>query len=72
MASHDRRLRPQYATALDYIAWELAGGDFNDKTTLFPIFHEPKKFKGHGIRRIKNPLVQHRASPQWPGPFDAA
>ena len=40
-------------SSLDYIAWELAGYDITDTTTMFPIFETAAEFKEKGIRRIK-------------------
>jgi hypothetical protein len=41
-------------STLDYIAWELAGANPNDRDTMFPIYDDPAKFRDHGARRIKN------------------
>lgn len=40
-------------SALDYIAWELAGGDIFDKETMFPIFETKAGFDTRGRKRIK-------------------
>jgi hypothetical protein len=37
-------------SALDYIAWRLAGGDPTDLITLFPICNHPAKFKSMQYR----------------------
>jgi hypothetical protein len=42
-------------SALDYVAWRLAGGDPTDLNTLFPICKHPAKFKsisGYRLKRI--------------------
>ena len=35
-------------SALDYIAWRLAGSDHEDRRTLFPICENPKQFEDCG------------------------
>jgi hypothetical protein len=37
-------------TALDYIAWRLAGSDPSDRRTLFPIYIDPAKFQARHFR----------------------
>lgn len=39
--------------SLDYIAWELAGYDIKDATTMFPICGTADEFNKKGIKRIK-------------------
>ena len=41
-------------SALDYIAWELAGASLADTETMFPIYETDIRFRKHGLRRIKN------------------
>ena len=38
---------------LDHIAWELAGSDPGDKTTMFPLFDDRDRFAGKGLWRIE-------------------
>lgn len=38
--------------ALDYIAWELAGGNIADLETMFPIFDISAEFKRRGMKSI--------------------
>ena len=40
-------------SALDYIAWELAGGNINDMQTMFPIFDTKAGFDRRGRKRIE-------------------
>ncbi len=40
-------------SALDYLAWELAGGHVADTETMFPIFDTEAGFKTRGLKRIK-------------------
>lgn len=39
--------------AIDYIAWQLAGSDMNDRTTMFPIFDTPDGWHDNHAKRIK-------------------
>jgi hypothetical protein len=39
-------------SALDYLVWELAGADPDDKTTMFPIFLDPKRYAKDAPRRL--------------------
>ena len=41
-------------SALDYIAWELAGARPTDNRTMFPIHETEDSFKQHGLSRIKD------------------
>jgi len=40
-------------SALDYIAWELAGADPTDRVTMFPIFLNPDAYRREAPRRIE-------------------
>jgi hypothetical protein len=40
-------------SALDYMAWELAGADIANMETMFPIFDTEAGFKTRGLKRIK-------------------
>jgi hypothetical protein len=48
-------------SALDFIAWELAGADPHDRDTMFPIFDDAQQFRRHGAWRIKNIPAMARA-----------
>jgi hypothetical protein len=39
-------------SALDYVAWRIAGGDIGDRDTLFPICECPGQFKAIAKRRL--------------------
>ncbi|MGD1026380.1 hypothetical protein [Candidatus Binatus soli] len=39
-------------SALDYIAWRLAGSDLDDRQTLWPVFLEPAGFEKRGLPRL--------------------
>ena len=41
-------------SALDYIAWELAGASLTDTETMFPIYETDVGFRKNGLRRIRN------------------
>ena len=41
-------------SALDFIAWELAGADPSDRKTMFPIFDDCNKFRDNGARHIQS------------------
>lgn len=40
-------------SALDYIAWELAGASMADTETMFPIYETDIGFRKHALRRMK-------------------
>jgi hypothetical protein len=40
-------------TALDYLAWRLAGSDLNDRQTQFPIFLTEGGFEKRGLPRVE-------------------
>jgi hypothetical protein len=44
-------------SALDYIAWRLAGSDPNDTQTLFPICKDPAKFHPNRVKRMHPEVV---------------
>lgn len=48
-------------SALDYIAWELAGGNLADMETMYPIFETEAGFRKRGVMRIKNIPPEPRA-----------
>src|SRR5215467_14021897 len=37
-------------SALDYLVWEMAGADPNDRMTMFPIFTDPKRYPAEAKR----------------------
>lgn len=39
--------------SIDYIAWQLAGADMNDRATMFPIFDTPEGWRDNHAKRIK-------------------
>lgn len=39
-------------SALDYIAWRLAGADLRDRNTQWPIFISPEGFRKRGAKRL--------------------
>jgi hypothetical protein len=39
-------------SALDYIAWRLAGSKLSDRNTMWPIFETPEGFAGRGLQRL--------------------
>jgi hypothetical protein len=40
-------------SALDYLAWRLAGSDLNDRQTQFPIFLTEGGFEDRGLKRVE-------------------
>lgn len=58
--------------ALDYIAWEFAGADSADRDTMFPLFADREKYKGHGMRRIKKLPESARTLIERMQPYNAA
>jgi len=46
-------------TALDYIAWQLAGADLADRNSMWPIFETQAAFRVRGLDRLRN--VHHEA-----------
>jgi len=52
-------------SALDHIAWELAGSDPGDRQTQFPIFVEADTFASQGVRTIAKVPPRPRALIKW-------
>lgn len=57
-------------SALDYIAWELAGADPGDMETMFPIYDTKPGFDKLGRRRIKRLPDKAKTLVEWLQPFD--
>jgi hypothetical protein len=52
-------------SALDHLAWQLAGAKPDDRTTMFPIFDDPARFEKHGRWRLKTVPRRPRALIEW-------
>jgi len=40
-------------SALDYLVWEMAGADPQDRTTMFPIFIDAQRYRGDAHIRLR-------------------
>ena len=56
-------------SALDYIAWRLAGSDRADTNTQFPIFTTREGWQRQGVRRIRGMKTEARALIERTQPF---
>ncbi len=58
-------------SALDHLAWELAGSDPNDTKTQFPVFIDRQRFNRQGLPRISRlkPKPRALALVKWLQPY---
>ena len=59
-------------SALDYTAWQLAGGDTADTHTQFPIFETREEWQSKGVSRIRRLKPEARALIKRMQPFHSA
>lgn len=59
-------------SALDHLAWQLAGAQPDDRTTQFPIFIDPDLFRSVGLRQIRPIPPRPQALIKWLQPHRRA